>query len=168
MEPADSISLLGEILAFAGFLFAAFKYSQEKKREFQKRFFEEQLKVYNEAVDCASIISIYNKESDEYKKATMDFRRLFWGKMCVIEDKEVEARMAQFNEALRLYENQLSSESQTAIKNLLRDLTLALAHACRNSSIKTWEMEYKMERFNDYTSQLDNNRERIDAIRSNR
>ena len=80
MEGKDLISLSAQVLVFAGFIFAVLKFAQEKKREFQKRFFEEQLKIYSEAVDYASIISLYDKTEAEYKNATNNFKRLFWGK----------------------------------------------------------------------------------------
>ncbi len=98
------VKIIGEILLFISIIFAIIKYSQERKRDFQKRFFEEQLKIYSEAVSSASIISTHDKNQDEYKKAVLNFKSLYTGKMCIIEDKDVESRMIQFNRVLDVYE----------------------------------------------------------------
>ncbi len=44
----------------------------------------------------------------------------------------------------------------------LNYFTLVLAHTCRNSSITTWEIKYKLERFNDFTSNFLDDEKRID------
>ena len=152
MEGKDLISLSAQVLVFAGFIFAVLKFAQEKKREFQKRFFEEQLKIYSEAVDYASIISLYDKTEAEYKNATNNFKRLFWGKMCIVEDAEVEGKMKEFKNLLDQYESEDNLAKCELIRENLQQAGLVLAHACRNSSLHTWEINYKFKGYNDYAS----------------
>jgi hypothetical protein len=164
MRPEDWIKIGGEVLVFGSIIFAVIKYSQERKREFQKRFFEEQLKVYTDAVNAASIISLVNKDETEYKNAEMDFKRLFGGKMCIIEDKEVEARMVQFNKVLDIYQATSDVQMLKTLQQDLKHFALVLAHTCRNSSINTWEIKYKLERFNDYTAYFERDQKRVESL----
>lgn len=151
MEIKDWISLSGQLLVFAGLVFTILKFSREKKREFQKRFFEEQLRTYTEAVNCTATITLYNKTDAAYTQAVMDFKRLFWGKMCIVEDKEVEAKMCAFNKLLDQYDREKDPERSSSIRGALLQAGLVLAHACRNSSLHTWEIDYQFRGFNDYT-----------------
>ncbi len=152
MKINDWISLSAQILVFVGFIFAVLKFAQEKKREFQKRFFEEQLKIYSEAVDYASVISLFDKGEDEYKNAAKNFKRLFWGKMCIVEDAEVEGEMEKFNNLLDEYDAEDNLAKCELIRENLQLAGLVLAHTCRNSSLHTWEINYKFKGYNDYAS----------------
>jgi hypothetical protein len=151
MEPKDMISLLAQILAFAGFVFAIAKFAAEKQREFKKRFFEEQLRTYSEAVDNASCITLYPQDSEEYKKAVLNFKRLFWGKMCIVEDRNVESAMVKFDTSLKQYEFSNTEKEENRI--ILQDACLVLAHTCRNSVLRTWGINDKLEDFTNYTLQ---------------
>jgi hypothetical protein len=161
MTPEAWIKLGGEVLVFASIIFAVIKYVQERKREFQKRFFEEQLKVYSEAVNAASIISLSNKDETEYKNAEMDFKRLYWGKMCMIEDKDVEGRMRQFNDVLDIYRTTSEVGLLEKLQEQLKLSARALAHTCRDSSINTWEINYKLKRFNSATTDFHEDQKRV-------
>jgi hypothetical protein len=166
MEPEHWIKAAGEVLVFASVTFAVIKYAQERKREFQKRFFEEQLRVYADAVNAASIISLYNKDAVEYKNAEMDFKRLFGGKMCIIEDEDVEKRMMQFNTVLGIYRETSDAQLLETLKQALKHFAIVLAHTCRNSSINTWEIKYKLERFNDYTKDFAGDQRRVESLKN--
>lgn len=147
----DWISLLGQILVFAGLIFAVIKFAKEKQREFKKRFFEEQLKVFTDAVDFAAIISLHDKNEDEYIMAAKNFNRLYWGKMCIVEDQEVEAEMVKFKRLLDEYNKENDRSRLEGIKAQLQQAALRLAHTCRNTTLQTWEIKSKLEGYNDYT-----------------
>lgn len=151
MEQKDWINLLGQALTTAGFLFVVFKYIKEKQREFKKRFFEEQLKIFTEAVDYASCIPLYDKDTTEYRNAVLNFRRLFWGKMCVVEDRDVESKMINFNRLLEQYETTSDIENREKIRESLQQAGLTLAHTCRNSTLHTWGVSDKLKGYNDYS-----------------
>jgi len=162
MTTENWINIVGATLVFSGFVFAIIKYSQEKKREFQKRFFEEQLKYYQEAVNNAAIISLYDKQDNEYKEAVLNFKRLFRGHMCIVEDKEVYDRMEQFDKLLNLYET-AGTDHLDKIKNQFQYFALVLAQTCRNSSISTWQIKYKLG-FTDTTLDMQGDKARIDFL----
>ena len=159
------IKLLGEILVAAGLIIAAIKFSIENKRAFRKQFFEKQLAIYMEAVEVASIISTYPKDHPKSQEAISGFKTLYWGQMCIIEDKDVESRMYQFNEVLKLYELAQKEAHIQAVQKELKQFALILAHTCRNSSIETWEIEYRMDRFNDFTTNIEGDKQKIEELK---
>lgn len=151
MKINDWISLLSQLLVVGGLIFAALKFAQEKKREFQKRFFEEQLRIYSEAVDYASITCVYEKTDEKYIDARNNFNRLFWGKMCIVEDRVVQKKMEHFKKLLDNYDAENNLLKLNHIRKKLGPASVAIAHSCRNSSIKTWELKIA-KGFNDYSS----------------
>jgi hypothetical protein len=155
MEPKDWIDLAGQLLVFAGLIFGAVKYANGKRGEFQKRFFEEQLALFTEAVDNAAIILVYDKHQDEYKTAVKDFKRLYWGKMCMAEDAKVESEMVAFYDLLNKYDAESSLVKAEEIKEALQQLVLNLAHSCRNSTLHTWGIKDRLWGYNDYTLQYE-------------
>jgi hypothetical protein len=155
MDIENKIDLVAQVLLFSGFIFGVIKYSMEKKKDFQRRFFEEQLKVYSEAVDCAAIIPLYDKTEAEYKKAIINFRRLYWGKMCIVEDKKVEAAMFKFNLLLDQYDKENDKTENILINKNIQKAGLTLAHACRNSCLNTWGINTDFKGYNDYTLDTD-------------
>jgi len=161
----DWLKLIGELLVAAGLIFGALKFSIENKRAFRKQFFEKQLAVYMEAVKAASIIATFPKDDPKTANAIADFKTLYWGQMCIIEDKEVESRMYQFNEVLKLYELTKDGRQLSLVQTNLEQSALVLAHTCRNSSIETWDIAYRMDRFNDFTKDPEGDEQRIDELK---
>lgn len=148
-----SVGLVAQLVAFAGLIFTAIRFVNEKKREFQRKFFEEQLKTYTEAVDCSAGISIHKKSENEYRMARDGFRRLFWGKMCIVEDKDVEKKMVEFSGVLDQYDVEENLAKADKIRKHLRQIGLELAHTCRNSSLNTWKIgSGLLKKSNDYSS----------------
>lgn len=152
--PTDNkylIDLFGQLLVFATLLFAIIRYLGEKKRDFRKRFFEEQLAIFTEAVDYASVISAHGKQHDKYKDAVFNFKRLYWGKMCLVEDILVESDMVGFYNCLNSYDKNDNDSTGDEEKMMeLQGLALKLAHQCHDSSMHTWGIKYGMEKFKDY------------------
>ena len=103
-------------------------------KEFRKSFYEKQLQYYTEAVEAAATLATADKESDDYKKAKKEFYKLYWGRLSIVEDKTVEARMMQFNNLLISYE-QPNSEVD---KEDLKQASLRLAHDASIYTINVW------------------------------
>lgn len=170
MESIEFAKLLltgiGLLLTFGTLIFAVLKFQEEKKREFQKSFFESQLDVYLSAVEHASALNIYSTDSEEFDHHLKEYDKLFIGQMCIIEDKLVEERMVQFNQVLRWYLKSKEDGSEMIgdiLKNELWHFSLVLAHTCRNSSIRIWEIEEDVlgKLYNDYSKWPTEDRQRI-------
>lgn len=126
--------------------FRAEKEKQETRRmEAKKAFLELQLSLYAEACHYASLIASDAHEGEQEYKSK--FYELFWGKLALVEDRDVERAMVQFEQELSGSEDQLS----------LQQKSLALAHACRNSLAKSWAVDVWQSHYrrDDLTSSLD-------------
>jgi hypothetical protein len=87
--------------------------------------------LYFEAVETASSIANRPDVTDTSELETR-FWELYWGALAVVEDQVVVDAMVQFG-------NELSSTPRTHYT--LKRRSLALAHACRVSLQKFWNVD---------------------------
>jgi hypothetical protein len=125
--------------------------NRQANRDFSKMFYEKQLEYYAEAVESAAVLANEGPETNDYKTARQKFYRLYWGKLSLVEDKRVEARMVQFELLLQNYEGKPTKEervwdarSKTWIplrmvdQSDMQSASLRLAHDARIHTINTW------------------------------
>ncbi len=104
------------------------KFQIETRRiEATKTFLDRQLNLYTEATKATSTIAT-SSFSEEVTLAKKRFWSLYWGELALVEDEGVETAMKRFGDALQNKSNQ-----QT-----LQQLSLKLAHACRESLANSW------------------------------
>jgi hypothetical protein len=125
--------------------------TRQANRDFSKMFYEKQFDYYAEAVEVTAILANEARDSDDYKTALKEYYRLYWGKLSLVEDKRVEARMVQFELLLQNYEGKPTEKervwdawSKTWIplrmvdQRAMRSASLRLAHDARVHTINTW------------------------------
>lgn len=146
LADVESISKVASIaIAAAAFAWGVWQYfrSERHKREQLKNererdahhrrieatrpFLERQLQFYLEATRVAAIIAV-SKEENAVCAATHRFKELFWGELALVEDEKVEIAMLEFKSAL---DRDLPADE-------LEQMSLGLAHACRDSLAKSW------------------------------
>lgn len=105
-------------------------------REARKPFLERQQTLYFEAASAASKLATLESgaERDASRKR---FYHLFWGELSVVEDELVEGAMVRFKNTLELYESGEASRTE------LEQMSLSLAHSCRDSLARGWGYERK-------------------------
>jgi hypothetical protein len=127
----QALSVVGAVIAFSWgiFQFIAAQNSQAETRRIEatKPFLERQLKLYTEATQTAAILAT-SKKPEELDTANKKFWSLYWGELALVEDKKVEAAMVQLGRALEA----------GSVGQQLRQHSLALAHACRDSLAESW------------------------------
>lgn len=101
--------------------------AESRRVEATKPFLERQLKLYTEASQVAALIATSN-DAAQVAKSTERFWQLYWGELALVENREVEAAMVQ-------YGNALDNPSDRAT---LRQRSLDLAKACRLSLDRSW------------------------------
>jgi hypothetical protein len=109
---------------------------ESASREARKPFLERQQALYFEATSAASKLATLDSGA-ERDAARKRFYHLFWGELSVVEDELVERAMMSFKDSLELY------ESGEASKSDLEQMSLALAHSCRDSLARGWGYERK-------------------------
>lgn len=140
---ADVVSKIGGTVgALAGGAWTVWLYFQSRKKELQARkqeaitaelnakegFLSKRLELYFEATTCAATIAT-SQDENEVEAAKKRFWILYWGPMCVIEDKRVEKVMMDFGEALTIGD-----------RSALQAVVYQLAHTCRNSLASDWRI----------------------------
>ncbi len=98
-----------------------------RKIEATKPFLDLQLELYQEAVRLASVIST-SDQSPTRIKDIQSLMRLYWGKLAMVENREVEGAMVALRNAIEAGEP----------NEVLQNKTLDLAHACRRSLDRSW------------------------------
>jgi len=110
------------------------KQREQTAREFRKSFYEKQLQYYAEAAEATATLATEKPGSEDYIKARKTLDRLFWGRLSIVEEKTVEARMIQFKKILDAYEQAATDE----IKEDLKQASLHLAHDASRYTINVW------------------------------
>lgn len=103
---------------------------QSKRIEAAKPFLEKQLSLYTEATQVAAKLAT-SQNNNELDAAKERFLALYWGELALVEDKAVETAMVKLKQALD--DNNKGHQ--------LEQLSLGLAHACRDSLAISWKVE---------------------------
>jgi hypothetical protein len=134
----DFITPLIAALVFAAGLW---QYVVSSQRDFIKPLREAQLTQYIAASGAAASIATLPRDSDEWKKSRDEFLRLFYGPLAVFENfdhKSVETKLT-VELAMIIFKSCLDDlDGCKRNGGNLHDLSLALAHACRESLGKSW------------------------------
>jgi uncharacterized membrane-anchored protein YhcB (DUF1043 family) len=117
---------------------------QQTAREFRKSFYEKQLQYYAEAAEATATLATEKIGSEDYVKSRKSFDRLFWGRLSIVEEKTVEAKMILFKKILDLYEQTPTDE----IKEDLKQASLQLAHDASRYTINVWVDSTERKNYN--------------------
>ncbi len=101
--------------------------AESRRIEATKPFLERQLKLYTEASQVAALIATSSDER-QIQQALGRFWQLYWGELALVENTEVEAAMVAMGDAIR----------EKANPQVLKQASLKLAHACRQSLDRSW------------------------------
>lgn len=143
--------IVGVILSVLQFRTNSNNQREEAARDYKKAFYQEQMKVYAEAVSSTAIISTAEPGSQNFTNAHDQFYQLFWGRMSMFEDKCVEQKMVQFRKLLIKFDkheftpvsfrdscNNKTYLYDTVDQVTLKFASLQLAHQCRVYTITHW------------------------------
>lgn len=130
--------ILIKIVALLGSAAAIYAYFDKKETEFRRPFWDEQVKLYFRATE--TVANIANLPEGRVRDAAVqEFWQLYYGPMRVVEDSTTSRAMEAFGACLR------DNCNQTTLKNL----SLDLADACKESIGETWSQKFK-----DYKAQV--------------
>ncbi len=127
----DALLKIASLAAvLAGVPLGLWKYLDTAGKNLRKPFWERQLALYVEATSAAATLAS-SSDIEMKSAAEATFWRLYFGPLAIVEDEGVEAAMVKLGRCLQL---------QDYDKGELEKLSLALAHACRDSIGNTWSM----------------------------
>ncbi|HEV2957984.1 MAG TPA: hypothetical protein VGX95_17855 [Xanthobacteraceae bacterium] len=129
------------------------QYRATSKSNFIRPVREVQLRLYEEASSAAARLATLERDSRAWKEAYQDFLRLFYGPLAIVEDFEHgpndqekpdqnDKKVLTVEDAMIVFKACLDDETFFAeFKADLLNLSLALAHACRESVGRSWGFE---------------------------
>ena len=124
--------VIGIVITVMNLKLAREKEAESRKIEAAKPFLELRQTLYLDALKNASILASKEMHTeDEVKKARKRFSELFWGECSLVEESSIEANMIAIAES----ENLRDSITPT------QKASYALAHAMRESLIKSWGVD---------------------------
>lgn len=125
--------LVAAILALAGVVWKSW---MEQKQANRRPFLERQLALCFEAIDACSKLAT-ETDITEWSKARSTFWRLYWGPLCVVEDRAVADAMYDVGKFVPRPGVEPSSLPMTEIERP----SIALAHVARALVLKSWDVE---------------------------
>jgi hypothetical protein len=140
MSNADSLSVVGPwlatlVAAVLTALVGIWQFRNQRQQSNRQPFLEKQLALCFEASDTAARLATEtNREA--WEQARLRFWRLYWGALCIVEDRDVERAMENLGE---LVPNHAVSDPNLPMK-FLEDPSLKLAHAARILILKSWNV----------------------------
>jgi hypothetical protein len=124
-----ALKFVAAALALVGAAVGIYEYLDGVQQQSRRPYWERQVALYFDATSAAATLAT---SDDETKRSTAaaEFWKLYWGPLALVEDREVEATMVQFGDCL----------ATRCPQAQLQQLSLALAHTCRNSLAKSWKL----------------------------
>jgi hypothetical protein len=124
--------VVGVVITVMNLKLAREKEAESRKIEASTPFLKLRQELYLEALKNASILASKDMHTEEEVKAARKrFSELFWGECSLIEESSIEADMIAIAES----ENLRDSITPT------QKASYALAHAMRESLIKSWGVD---------------------------
>jgi hypothetical protein len=141
--PIPAKDALTLVLASVAVVIGLLQYHYTSRSEFLKPVRETQLQLYVEASSAAATLATAPRSSEEWRKANLDFLRLYFGPLAMVEDYRHTVQGDDKNQ------NVTVEQAMMAFKGCLDDpscvgswkmnqLSLALAHTCRVSLGSSW------------------------------
>ena len=124
--------IAGVVITVMNLKLAREKEAESRKIEAARPFLELRQKLYLDALNNASILA--SKElhtEEEVKQAKKRFSVLYWGELSLIEESSIEGKMI----SVAMCENLTDSITPT------QKASYALAHAMRESLVKSWGVD---------------------------
>lgn len=139
------LPLLTALIAVFGFLFGIYQFNmqqqqqsvrdyQAKEKEFKRVLWEKQLELYLEVSKIAAQLAATSDENERktlYKELSSHFN----GDLIVVEDRQVMEAVLEFDQLYEVFLADLSRQ-----EDLLASAR-KLARACRNSLVKTFDVQ---------------------------
>jgi hypothetical protein len=109
--------------------------TQQMKAGRLQPFRQKQLDLYIQATEAAGRLASETNE-DEWEKARTTFWRLYWGPLCIVEDKDVERRMVELGELVpqEPLSPDTNEEDRSNLRASLKSPSLRLARAARGET----------------------------------
>ena len=129
----DSISkIIAALVAAGGFVWGIIEFQQRQyfneTQEFRRQLWESRLLTYNKLQEVTGLIIVMRNDPKIIDSLTVEFDRLYYSAMILVEDTVVEAKMVVLAEAISDFREGVKSEMYLKKKQieLMRELSISL------------------------------------------
>jgi hypothetical protein len=148
--------LVGPVVAAGAVGVGILQYRATSQEEFLKPVREAQLELYREASSAAAQIAILPRESADRTKAQQNFLTLYYGPLAIVEDfhhapprsddkkhDDDGKTLPSVEQVMILFKKCMDDEPKcNSLGANLQNLSLALAHTCRESLGRSWGQDF--------------------------
>ena len=127
---------LAAVVAALVALFGVWKFLQQQRQKNREPFLRKQLDTIFKASRTASLLAV-ETDPTKWDTARSTFWNLYWGTLCIVENKEVEHEMVKFGQLVPLAP---VSQVQLPVDNL-RLPSYQLAKVFRTLILNSWHIE---------------------------
>lgn len=131
---AEWMQLLTPIAAVLAALAGAVRFLGEQRQANRMPFLQRQLEISLEAAEVVSTLAT-SIDPAEWERARAAFWRLYWGRLGVVEDRQVEAVMVRIGAIVPR-----TALAPALPMSELQELSLALAQAARAQTQSNWRV----------------------------
>jgi|GEM_PF-4123168 len=132
--------IVGHAITITIFLFSQCEtqrqLSQNDFNEFKRKVYERRAAAYGEIARSVAQLFLVAEDKEKFKKANLDFERVYWEKIPFIDDTAVERQMKLFRNDVNDY---LFFEDES-LDDLKRNGT-TLLKTCEESLKQTWNQQ---------------------------
>jgi hypothetical protein len=131
-----AVTIISCFIAVVSLVAGAIQYSETRQRETKQPFLTRQLELYREVSNLTGTLSTTPKENAGFEEAQVRFWTLYYGELCLFEDRAVAQAMVNFGNVLCDYTKTGKNHSVE-----LQTLALKFNDACRYSLSKSWGVQ---------------------------
>ena len=143
---ADNETVLKRIYVFAALPLAVivaywtiWSYAASTTLEAKKPILQRQLDIYTNAAKVTGDLAALPRGPD-WDHARNRFWSLYWGELAMVESRDVATKMVDFGNTLQALKSNLTESAWLEKQETLHGLSLAVAHAARDSLEREWKV----------------------------
>ncbi len=133
------LKLSGPLLTIFGLIVGALQFtaqlSNNDKMEFKRRIWEKRLDAYMELGNLTARI-VTSTHQDSIKRLSVEFEKVYWGKLPLFEDDSVERAMKRFRNEIH---DKAEGIEDSLDNDRLTEKGYLLMLTCKRSLKRSWE-----------------------------
>ena len=155
--------IIGAVISISAISVTIIQFLTYKENEFRKSLFMEQFHIYEELLEKTSVLSHYNKDTNDIKlfqNSLKEYKEFQKGKLMLVNDKRVRDKVEYFvGRADNYY---ISNTEKSSLQNILD----SLSNCCRQSLQETFDVSLpeltlsfkEEEQITEYDTAFDNSK----------
>jgi hypothetical protein len=133
------LTLIPWLASVGAFVYGVWQYSDKKSQSNKEPFLKEQFQLCFRASDAAARLTS-ETDAKKWDEARLEFWRLYYGTLCIVESREVEKAMEDLGDRIPPPGAPVPEKLPLG-GDEFRDLSINLAHAARRLILRSWKID---------------------------